>query len=86
MERFEKSRKGGPLTRPVLDDQEMEGFTQTIAASKHNGTEIVIRLWGQDDPITGVVLRIDAILRRIVLAHSSGKTEIRIDDIIGVKC
>ncbi|MEF3307139.1 YolD-like family protein [Paenibacillus sp. GYB003] len=75
----------GSRTRPVLDDQEMEEFAQKISESQHSGKEITLRVWGQEEVLTGIVMRIDAPLGRLVLAHSTGRMVIRIHDIIEVR-
>ncbi|WP_332093466.1 YolD-like family protein [Paenibacillus sp. GYB003] len=75
----------GSRTRPVLDDQEMEGFTRKISESYHHGTQIALRVWDQEEVLTGIVMRIDALLGRLVLAHSTGRMVIRIHDIIEVR-
>jgi hypothetical protein len=78
--------KGGPRKRPVLDDQEIEDMSRKLQESLSKHIEVAIDVWDRDDPVQGVVTKIDTYFRRITVDLFWGETEtIRLDNIIKVK-
>ncbi|MEF3306696.1 YolD-like family protein [Paenibacillus sp. GYB003] len=86
VEHTEAEKKGGPRKRPEIDESELEDMSRKLQESKAEGRDITLTLWGRDEPVTGVVSRIDTYFKRITLTQFWGDTVVvRLDDIIDVK-
>lgn len=80
------TRKGGPKKRPVIDDMEFDEMSRKLHESKQQHTEIELTVWGRDEPVSGVVSRIDMYSKRITLDQLWGNTEtVKLDDIVAVE-
>jgi hypothetical protein len=73
-------------TRPSLDEQRIEQYSQMISEAVENDVGVTITVFGpyREDSITGKIQKIDLELKRIRVLCDEDYTWIKFEDIINI--
>lgn len=84
---IQRRKELGRKQRPELDEQRLQDIAYMIRQSCQEGTPVTLQVFDdfEDRFVTGVVVRVDQQLRRVIIEVDDGLERIDLNDIVGVQ-
>ncbi|SDJ95560.1 YolD-like family protein [Paenibacillus naphthalenovorans] len=76
--------KKSAATRPTRDEFELEEIGNALTEAHREKKEVVLTVWGMDEPVRGRIVKMDADTRRIHVERYGETTKVPFLDIMRV--
>ncbi len=70
--------------RPTRDEFELEELGERLSEAKDEATKVSLKVWGEDDPVIGIIVNMDARTRTVHLENHGVLTKVPFLDIMHV--
>jgi hypothetical protein len=70
--------------RPTRDEFELEELGERLSEAKDEGAKVSLNVWGEDEPVIGIIVNMDARTRTVHLEDRGEITKVPFLDIMQV--
>jgi hypothetical protein len=70
--------------RPTRDEFELEELGERLTEAKEEATKVSLKVWGEDEPVVGIIVNMDARTRTVHVDNRSEVTKVPFLDIMYV--
>jgi hypothetical protein len=81
----EKPKKKSKDKRPTRDEAILEEIGERLTESKEEDNEVVLTVWGLDEPVIGQILQMDARTKMVHVQKNGEITKVSFMDIMDVR-